>query len=321
MRAFLFAQALSAFTLLAVPALAETITLEPRTVTEWKPVYGRVEAKETVPARARIGGTVTELSVSEGDAVEAGQEIARVHDDKIAFQIAALDAQIAALQAQLATAETELKRGEELVERGVATVQRLDQLRTAVDVARGQIAATRAQRAVVEQQAAEGQVLAPAAGRVLTVPVTRGAVILPGEPVATIGGGGFFLRLAIPERHAGTLEEGAELGIATDAGEARGRIAKLYPQIENGRVIADVDVEGLATAYVGLRLLVTLPVGNRTALLVPEGAVATRGGIDFVTLEDGSERAVVLGEAVSLDGAEMIEVLTGLVPGDRVVAP
>lgn len=321
MRAFLFAQALSAFTLLAVPALAETITLEPRTVTEWKPVYGRVEAKETVPARARIGGTVTELSVSEGDAVEAGQEIARVHDDKIAFQIAALDAQIAALQAQLATAETELKRGEELVERGVATVQRLDQLRTAVDVARGQIAATRAQRAVVEQQAAEGQVLAPAAGRVLTVPVTRGAVILPGEPVATIGGGGFFLRLAIPERHAGTLEEGAELGIATDAGEARGRIAKLYPQIENGRVIADVDVEGLATAYVGLRLLVTLPVGNRTALLVPEGAVATRGGIDFVALEDGSERAVVLGEAVSLDGAEMIEVLTGLVPGDRVVAP
>ncbi|MCT8327956.1 efflux RND transporter periplasmic adaptor subunit [Acidimangrovimonas sediminis] len=301
--------------------MAETITIEPSPVTEWKPVYGRVEAKETVPARARIGGTVTELSVSEGDAVEAGQEIARVHDDKIAFQIAALDAQIAALQAQLATAETELKRGEELVERGVATVQRLDQLRTAVDVARGQIAATRAQRAVVEQQAAEGQVLAPAAGRVLTVPVTRGAVILPGEPVATIGGGGFFLRLAIPERHAGTLEEGAELGIATDAGEARGRIAKLYPQIENGRVIADVDVEGLATAYVGLRLLVTLPVGSRTALLVPEGAVATRGGIDFVTLEDGRERAVVLGEAVSLDGAEMIEVLTGLVPGDRVVAP
>ena len=44
--------------------------------------------------------------------------------------------------------------------------------------------------------------MAPGDGRVLTVPVTRGAVVLAGEPIATIGGGGFFLRLAIPERHA-----------------------------------------------------------------------------------------------------------------------
>ncbi|WP_412174973.1 efflux RND transporter periplasmic adaptor subunit [Albidovulum sediminicola] len=316
MRALLLAS-----TLLALPAYAETVTVEPQTVTEWKPVYGRVEAKETVPARARIGGTVIELTVSEGDLVEAGQEIARVHDDKISFQIAALDAQIAALQAQLDTAEAELKRGEALLERGVTTAQRLDQLRTSVDVTRGQISATEAQRAVVEQQAAEGQVLAPAAGRILTVPVTKGAVILPGEPIATVGGGGFFLRLAVPERHAGTLTEGAELRVTTDAGEARGRIAKLYPQIEGGRVIADVDMEGLDTAYVGLRLLVTLPVGSRAALLVPAGAVETRSGIDFVALEGGAERAVVVGEHIQSAEGDLIEILTGLEAGDKVVAP
>ena len=174
MRAILLAAAL-----LATPAFAETFTVAYGDIPEWKPVYGRVEARETVPARARIGGTVVALSVSEGDLVQAGQEIARIHDDKLSFQIAALDAQISAFEAQLATAETELKRGEALVERGVATVQRLDQLRTSADVLRGQIAATEAQRALVEQQAAEGQVLAPADGRVLTVPVTPGAVILP----------------------------------------------------------------------------------------------------------------------------------------------
>lgn len=69
------------------------------TVTEWKSVYGTVEARETVPARARIGGIVQSLSVTEGDSVTAGQEIAVIHDDKIAFQIAALDAQIEALKA------------------------------------------------------------------------------------------------------------------------------------------------------------------------------------------------------------------------------
>lgn len=308
----------------ALPAWGETLTLEPAELTEWKSVYGTVETRETVPARARIGGIVQTLSVSEGDTVSAGQEIAVVHDDKIAFQIAALDAQIAALRAQLSTAQTELERGEALVERGVATVQRLDQLRTGVDVVTGQISATEAQRDIAVQQSSEGRVLAPGDGLVLTVPVTLGAVIMPGEPVATIGGGGTFLRLSVPERHAFSLQEGAEIRISSEATAASGRIAKLYPQINNGRVVADVEVEGLRSDFVNARVLVGLPVGQRRALLVPVGAVTTRSGLDFVDVaapEGTAARTVVLGERFAQDGQEVVEVLSGLVAGDRVILP
>ena len=41
--------------LAASVALAEPYTVEPTTITEWKAVYGRVEARDLVPARARIG--------------------------------------------------------------------------------------------------------------------------------------------------------------------------------------------------------------------------------------------------------------------------
>lgn len=296
---------------------AETMTLAETSVTEWKAVYGRVEARETVPARARIGGLVVELSVTEGDLVTSGQQIALVRDDKIVFQITAL-------RAQLSTGETELQRGQALVDRGVATVQRLDQLRTVVDVVRGQIATVEAQRDVISQQAAEGGVLAPGAGRVLTVPATLGAVILPGEPIALIGGGGFFLRLAIPERHATSLVEGAEIRMHAEGADTAGRVAKLYPQIENGRVIADVEVEKLDTAFVNSRVLVELPVGKRITLLIPEAAVNTRSGIDFVVViagEDHMDRAVVLGESIVEDGTAMFEVLSGLAAGDIVVTP
>ena len=310
--------------LAAAPAMAETLTLTPTSVAEWKGVYGTVETKETVPARARIGGLVAELGVTEGDLVEAGQQIAVIRDDKLNFQIAALDAQIEAFQAQMTTAESELERGQALVERGVITVQRLDQLRTSVDVVRGQIVSAQAQRAVIVQQETEGEVLAPSAGRVLTVPVTPGAVILAGEPVAVIGGGGFFLRLSIPERHATALAEATEIQITASGAETTGRIAKIYPQISGGRVVADVEVEGLDTAFVNARVLVRLPVGQRDALLVPQAAVATRSGLDFVTVEaqDGhAERSVVLGEAISIDGAPLVEVLTGLSAGDVVITP
>lgn len=308
---------LTASLLAAGPISAETLTLAPETITEWKPIYGTVEPRNEVPARARIGGVIDELLVTEGDDVTAGERIATVHDEKIGFQIAAYDAQIAALKAQLATAETELGRGEALVERGVATAQRLDQLRTSVDVTRGQLAAAEAGREVVVQQAAEGEVLAPEDGRVLTVPVTRGAVVLAGEPVATIGSGGLFLRLAVPERHAGALEEGATIRIGT---AAEGRLAKVYPQIEGGRVTVDVEVPDLPGAFVNARVPVELPVGTRRGLLVPASAVATRSGIDFVTvIEAGAEveRAVIPGEPVG----DRVEILTGLRTGDEVVVP
>ncbi|MCY0094245.1 efflux RND transporter periplasmic adaptor subunit [Hoeflea ulvae] len=306
-------------------AQAETVTLAPTEITEWKAVQARVESRNIVPARARIGGVIEELTISEGDLVTAGQQLGLVKDDKIAFQIAAVDAQLAALSAQLETAEAEYQRGETLVTQGVVTRQRLAQLSTDVEVTRNQIAATQAQRAVLTQQETEGAVVAPADGRVLTVPASRGSVILPGEPVATIGSGGFFLRLAVPERFAGALQAGAEIRIATDSGETAGRLAKLYPQIDNGRVIADVEVDTLDTAFVNARILVEVPIGSRTALLAPIDAVVNRHGIDFISVEDAAgeavERTVILGAAQDGDNAGLVEVISGLSEGDKVVRP
>lgn len=304
---------------------AETIRLDAVKIPEWKAVYGRVEARDSVSARARIGGTVVDLKVTEGDDVKAGDVIAVVKDDKIDFQIAAIEAQLLGLRASLENAQSELTRGEELIKRGVTTAQRLDALRTQVDVVRNQIAAAEAQRSVIVEQGKEGAVLAPADGKVLSVPVTKDAVIMAGEPVATIGGGGFFLRLAIPERHADLLRQDASIEIDSGNGhESTGRLAKIYPEIDNGRVIADVEVEDLPTAFVNKRLLVRVPVGERDALLLPVNALTNRFGVDYVTVRSGegtAERAVVTAKPILHDGKEMTEILTGLAAGEEVLLP
>ncbi len=314
-----------ALTLSASATAAETLQVKPVTIPEWKAVYGRVEARDNVPARARIGGTVVELKVTEGDNVSTGDVIATVRDDKIEFQIAAIDAQLLGLKASLDNAQAELARGEELIKRGVTTAQRLDALRTQVDVVRNQIAAAEAQRSVIVQQGKEGSVLAPTTGTVLTVPVTRDTVIMAGETVATIGGGGFFLRLAVPERHADLLKEGATIEIDGTTGDHRtGRLAKIYPEIDNGRVIADVEVDALPTNFVNKRLLIRLPVGERQALLVPQAAVTSRYGVDYVTVKSGeetTERTVVTAKPITHEGAPMTEILTGIRAGDEVVLP
>ncbi len=300
----------------------ETVNLTPTTTTEWKAVYGRIEARDRVPARVRIGGTVVALNVTEGDVVSEGELIATVTDDKLTFQLTALEARKGAQAAQLANAETELARGEQLLKQGVSTVQRLDGLRTQVEVLKGQIASIEAEIELIRQTQDEGRVLAPAGGRVLDVPVSTGAVVMPGEPVALISVGGIFLRLAVPERHATMLREGAEIRIEGVAGVQAGRLIKVYPLIENGRVIADVEVQGAPDRFVDARVLVRLPMQEREALFVPVSALISNSGLDFVQVETDAGptlRSVVPGQRSKTDQGEVVEILSGLSAGDRII--
>jgi RND family efflux transporter MFP subunit len=303
-------------------ATAQTPALQPTTITEWKAVYGQVEARDRMPARARLGGTLVDLTVVEGDVVTSGQPIGRIEDEKLAFQLSALAAQRGAILAQLDNAQVELTRGESLLKQGVTTAQGLDALRTQVDVLKGQLAALDAQTDIITQQVKEGTVLAPADGRVLDVPVSKGGVVMPGEAVALIGGGGTYLRLSIPERHAPTLHAGDKIEISDGSATQTGTLSRIYPLIQNGRVIADVEVAGLADNFVDARVLVRLAVGQRDALMVAATALSSTGGLDFVSVQGASgpiQRSVVPGEHQLIDGVDMVEILSGLEAGDLIL--
>jgi RND family efflux transporter MFP subunit len=315
--------------LTATAAGAAEFTVEPVSIPEMKAVFGEVRARTVVPARARIGGTLHSVSVTEGSEVAAGAVIARVVDDKLALQRDAAEANVRQATSSLAKAVADLDRAKQLLAKGVTSQSQLDQATTAHDVATSQLAAAEAALAVVDQQSREGDVLAPAAGRVLTVPVTQGSVVLAGDEIARVASGQYYLRLSLPERHAASIHEGDAVtiggrGLSAGSGEAealQGRVVKVYPEITDGRVTADVEVAGIGDYFVGERTLVTIPVGRRDALLVPVAALSSRHGVDYVRLADGAEVAVILGERRDLGGEARIEILTGLRPGDHVLVP
>jgi RND family efflux transporter MFP subunit len=319
----------SLLTLASTALPAEPFTVRPSLVADEKAVFATVESRNVVPARARIGGTVAALNVREGDRVTAGQVVAIIGDDKLVLQLKSLDAQIAGLQAQLQQAQTDLDRAESLVERGTIPRVRLDEARTAFNVANNSHRARVAERAVIQQQLAEGSVLVPTSGRVLKVPVTTGAVILPGEAVAAIAEGGFILRLRVPERHARFLRagdavriEGAELG---QAGARFGTVRLVYPQIEDGRVVADATVEGLGDYFVSERLRVWVSAGERTAFIVPAPYLRTLYGVDFVRVRQGDVAVdVPVQRGRDLPRPDMpdgVEILSGVAAGDVLVKP
>ena len=313
----------------AAPAGAENLTVASRSVTDEKAVFATVESISVVPARGRIGGIIVQLSVREGDSVTSGQEIAVIGDEKLALQMKSLDAQMGALQAQSDQAQTDFDRIQGLVDRGILPRVKLDEARTALNVAQNGLRARTAERAVIQQQLSEGQVLAPAGGRVLKKLVAVGSVVLPGDPIAMIAQQDFKLRLRVPERHARFLKagdkirvDGAEFG---DQTSKSGVIDLVYPQIEDGRVIADATVQGLGEYFVGNRLRVWVSGGTRTAFVIPASYVTTRFGIDYVKIRQADrtiEAPIQRGRDLpAADLPNGLEILSGIRVGDELVQP
>lgn len=314
------------------PALhtPQTYLVVRSTISDEKAVFATIESANVVPARVRSGGTILELKVRQGDHVERGDLIAAVGDQKLALQVNSYAAQVQATQAQVAQARLEFDRAQRLITSGAIAKNMFDQARTTYNVALSNLKSINAQRAVVQQQEAEGQVLAPTAGRVITVPVTAGTVVMSGDVVATVAERDFVLRLEIPERHARYLKvgdpvrlDGGDLGL----GRPRFGVIKLvYPQVSNGRVAADATVAGLSDYFVGERVLVWVSAGQRSTIVVPDNFIVTRFGIDYARVWDAKAGPfdVPVQRGQALPRPQMpngLEVLSGLKAGDRLLRP
>lgn len=287
-------------------------------VDDLKAVFATIETADVVNARARIGGTVTSLGVDEGTVVKEGQSIAVIGDPKLGLRMKALAARVQSMTAQRKLAKTALERARKLKQSGTIAQKRLDEAETALDVIERNLMALKAERAVVSQQRDEGIVKAPTAGRVTKVHVTGGTVILPGEPVATIAAKGYILRLNLPERHARFIKVGDKVIVGdADSQITNAQVSLVYPEIQRGRVVADVTVEGIGDFFVGERIRVWVGTGKRDVILVPEDFLIQRYGLTFATLKDGSEIVVQPGSNRRGDR----EILSGLRIGDILVRP
>jgi hypothetical protein len=155
-------------------------------------------------------------------------------------------------------------------------------------------------------------------------------VVLPGDVVAQIAEQNFVLRLRVPERHARLMKAGDPVRIdGDDPGSAAprfGKISLVYPQIEDGRVVADATGEGLGDYFVNERIWVWIAAGSRAAFVIPARFITTRFGIDYVRIRNDAnvETDVPVQRGRPAPIQEMpdgVEILSGLRASDRLVRP
>lgn len=312
----------------AVVAAPEGIlVIEEREVPDYKAVAAVLTHRDVGDARARIGGVLQQLTVREGEQVRRGQLVAVIVDQRLSLEAQAGAAGVAAAEAGAVRARADLQRVQFLFERGVYAQARMDAAQAEATAAEAQLRAARAQAGAMGAAANQGRVYAPADGRVTRAPIPQGAVVMPGDVVVAISTGARVLRIELPEAEANLLREGQDIRLLDESGGAPrvARVRQVYPAIDNGMVMADLDAAGLDGSFVGARVRVLAPAGIRRAFVIPQTFLVTRYGIDYVRLwRDGDviEAPVQRGASVPTDTMpDGIEILSGLRAGDSILPP
>jgi HlyD family secretion protein len=232
---------------IAVVAAIGTGLLSGCTEEEPAPLWGSgvLEAVEVTVA-STIGGRLLDRAVGEGDTVGEGalvarletvalteaRDLARVGLEAIRVERRQAETALAAAREQLARAERERDRVAALVAGDAAPQAQLDELETAVELARTQVESAERtfeifpvrereitlRLASLARQIAEGTVTAPLSGTVLSEYAEPGEVLAPGQGIVRIADlRDLYVRVYIPAPLVGRVELGGEAEVRVDS--------------------------------------------------------------------------------------------------------
>lgn len=308
-----------------ISARIETVAM--RSLPAYADFPGSVSSADRVLVASRLMGYVQGLRVHEGQHVRAGELLLTIDPSDVRNGIAQAKANLAKAEAALADAAANEKRYKSLYEQQAVPAQQYERMHLAYQVAQGNVQAARAALASARTQLHYAEVRAPFAGTVVGKQVSDGQLAAPGQPLLTLDGAA---HLQVDTQVSGQAYDHLKLGqgVTVEVNSLGAAPTSLQATVERLVSSADpmththtvklalpADSQVRPGDYVRVRIV----VGQHNGILVPAAAVQRRGGIDGVFVVDAQGvahfRMVRPGEAVGGD----IEIMAGLVSGDRVV--
>jgi RND family efflux transporter MFP subunit len=307
-------------------AAGDVVRAEVRELQRALPVSGSLKAVDSAYVKARVPGELQGLTLREGDAVKAGQVIARIDATEMQARLKQAREQADAAQAQIDIAERQFSNNKALVDQGFIS-------RSALDTSANNLAAAqsnhKAALAAVDLAAKgmEDTVLrAPISGMVsqrLAQPGER--VPVDGRVVEIVDLSRLELEATLSAADSVEVQVGqlAQLQVEGSARPVTARVVRINPSAQAGSrsvmgYLAVVDPTGLRQ---GLFAQGTLGIGRASALAVPLSAVRTDKPAPYVqVVEDNkvAHKAVATGARGEVEKDSWVGV-TGLQPGAAVV--
>ncbi|MGH8147466.1 MAG: efflux RND transporter periplasmic adaptor subunit [Rhodanobacteraceae bacterium] len=310
---------------------------------------GYVVARRKATVSAQIIGTLTKVTIEEGEHVKEGQVLARIDDTQYVAQLDAAKAQYASAQAQVAKVRATLKqdrdnaaRMNKMVAKGYVSKQDAEQANTqvttdraAVDAAVKQAAAAAANITLAKVNVGYTVIDAPFAGVVTVKDAEVGQIVSP----YTVGGGGIAtivdmnsleVDVDVNETYISRVKPDMPVQAVLDAypdWKIPAHVIAIIPSADKSKATVKVRIAldqkdpriipqmGVRVSFLDKAAKDAKPLPG---VLVPKSAVVQRGGKDvvFVVADGRAKQATV---TTGGDFSDMKQILSGVGAGQEVV--
>jgi multidrug efflux system membrane fusion protein len=318
-RAGMIKQALSRSPPAATVAVAEA---KSEVIPNLLTAVGDLAAVHQVNVTSDVSGRITEIKFTAGARVKAGNPLVQLFDGPE-------QGDLASFRAQATVAQLSLDRAKQLAARQFGPQATVDQAQAAYDQANAGIAKT---EAIISQKL----VRAPFDGELGVRHVEVGQFLTAGTQIVTLTDlSELYANFTVTEKDSGHLKVGQNVRIAVDAYPGRsfeGKITAIEPQIatdtRNIRVQATIaNPDHILKPGMFATTTVVLP-DKPAVITVPETAVdyTLYGDSVFLITEkkDGDGKTSLTSVRTFVRTGNRVngraEILSGLKPGDRVVA-
>lgn len=310
-------------------APADLASVESAPLSRWLPVSGTMQPVRQATVKAKVSGDVRQITVREGDVVQAGQVLVKVDTADLEARLIERQGQLESAKAQLALAEKTLSTNQKLLKQSFISQTAFDSAESSLNVSRGSVKSAEAQVKLAQNALKDAQAVAPLSGIVAKRHVQPGEKVAFDTPLVTVVDlKDIELQAMVPAVDIPELKVGMGVELAVDGfGDRRftGRIERINPATEPGTraIMVFVGVPNPNNELRGgmfssgrIALAASAPT-----MSLPAGAVRNEAGQTYVwAIEDGKlvRRMVAVGRRDEESGR--VEIKTALPKDLKVLA-
>ncbi len=270
------------------------------------------------------GLRLAEVRVNVGDAVKAGQVLARFAPEAALADAAQARAALAEAQATAADALANAERARSIAATGALSAQQIAQYTTAELTAKARVESARAMLSVQEIRLQNTEVRAPDSGIISARSATVGAVLPAGtELFRMIRQGRLEWRAELPSDQLARIKPGMAVTVVVGAASVAGKVRIVAPTVDaqtrSGLVYVDL-APSAGALKAGMYAKGEFALGGSGGVTVPTQAVVVRDGFAYVFKLSADQHVVQTKVQVGRRVEGRLEIASGLAAGDTVAA-
>jgi RND family efflux transporter MFP subunit len=325
------AQAPTALTAAALPSIelaaSDVFTAQTQTLSLGIAVSGALKATQSAVVKARVAGELQELSVREGDRVQAGQVIARIEPSEYQARVRQAQQQADSAKAQVDIAQRQFDNNQALVNQGFISQTALLNSQASLNGAKATHAAALAALDLADKSLADATLRSPLTG------VVAQRLAQPGERVAiearlveVINLSQLEMEAALTAEDASRVRVGmtAQLQVEGVAQPVPAKVLRINPSAQTGSrsVLVYLGIQGREGLRQGLFAQGSLGTQSLQVLAVPVSSVRTDKPQPYVqVVQDGKLVHITVRTAERSEGEQQsLVAVTGVAEGAQVLS-